>query len=237
MADATTDVYDITIIGAGPTGLFGAFYAGLRELKVKIIDALPQMGGQLIALYPEKQIFDTPGFFAIRSKELVDHLEKHTDPLEAMLGLHPLDHLQFLQNNLEQFRRAQRLEKAVLSLYFRKNTPFAAAGDYEVWKSLFAECDRERLSAEGKPFPYERVTAYRGSVTDNPKGLSWTVSREEAAWFLSRWQDKSLGGGTVFALDITRQDILVYIEDGKRQEVILKPEVAEMAQPRAIEQL
>ena len=74
MPDATTDVFDITIIGAGPTGLFGAFYAGLRELKVKIIDALPQMGGQLIALYPEKQIFDTPGFFAIRSKELVDNL-------------------------------------------------------------------------------------------------------------------------------------------------------------------
>ena len=170
-------------------------------------------------------------------KELVDHLEKHTDPLEAMLGLHPLDHLQFLQNNLEQFRQAQRLEKAVLSLYFRKNTPFAAAGDYEVWKSLFAGCDRERLSAEGKPFPYERVTAYRGSVTDNPKGLSWTVSREEAAWFLSRWQDKSLGGGTVFALDITRQDILVYIEDGKKREVILKPEIAEAAQPRVIEQL
>src|SRR3972149_4133504 len=79
MPDATTDVYDITIIGAGPTGLFGAFYAGLRELKVKIIDALPQMGGQLIALYPEKQIFDTPGFFAIRSKELVDHLAKQAN--------------------------------------------------------------------------------------------------------------------------------------------------------------
>jgi thioredoxin reductase (NADPH) len=83
----TTNVFDITIIGAGPTGLFGAFYAGLRELKVKIIDALPQMGGQLIALYPEKQIFDAPGFFSIRSKELVDHLAKQATQWKPALAL------------------------------------------------------------------------------------------------------------------------------------------------------
>lgn len=68
------EVFDITIIGAGPTGLFGAFYAGLREMKVKVIDALPQPGGQLITLYPEKMIYDTPGFPAILSKELVNNL-------------------------------------------------------------------------------------------------------------------------------------------------------------------
>lgn len=65
------EIFDITFIGAGPTGLFGAFYAGLREMSVKVIDALPQAGGQLIALYPEKYIYDTPGFPAIVSKELV----------------------------------------------------------------------------------------------------------------------------------------------------------------------
>lgn len=173
----------------------------------------------------------------VKIKELVDHLEKHTDPLEAMQGLHPLDHLQFLQNNLQQFRAAQRLEQAVLLLYSRKNTPFAAAGDYEVWKSLLTACDPERLASQGAVFPHERVTAYRGSVTGNPKGLSWTVSREEAAWFLTRWQDKAQGGGTIYALEINRQDILIYIEDGKRREVILKPELAETAQPRVIEQL
>ena len=53
-SDSRDDIYDITIIGAGPTGLFGAFYAGMRELRTKIIDALPEPGGQLIALYPEK---------------------------------------------------------------------------------------------------------------------------------------------------------------------------------------
>lgn len=47
-------VYDITVIGGGPVGLFTAFYAGMRELSVNIIESLPQLGGQLAALYPEK---------------------------------------------------------------------------------------------------------------------------------------------------------------------------------------
>jgi ferredoxin/flavodoxin---NADP+ reductase len=67
-------LFDIIFVGAGPTGLFGAFYAGLRELSVKVIDALPQAGGQLITLYPEKLIYDTPGFGAIRAKDLVKNL-------------------------------------------------------------------------------------------------------------------------------------------------------------------
>ena len=67
-------LFDITFVGAGPTGLFGAFYAGLRELSVKVIDALPQAGGQLITLYPEKLIYDTPGFHEIRAKNLVENL-------------------------------------------------------------------------------------------------------------------------------------------------------------------
>ncbi len=68
------DIYDITIIGAGPTGLFGAFYAGMRELRTKIIDALEEPGGQLAALYPEKIIYDAPGFPQIVAKDLVTNL-------------------------------------------------------------------------------------------------------------------------------------------------------------------
>jgi thioredoxin reductase (NADPH) len=67
-------VFDLTIIGAGPTGLFGAFYAGMRELSCKLIDALPQPGGQITALYPEKKIYDTPGFVSIVGKDLVENL-------------------------------------------------------------------------------------------------------------------------------------------------------------------
>ncbi|SDH62811.1 thioredoxin reductase (NADPH) [Alteribacillus persepolensis] len=74
------DVYDITIIGGGPTGLFTAFYGGMRQAKVKIIESMPQLGGQLSALYPEKYIYDVAGFPKVRAQELVDNLveQMHT---------------------------------------------------------------------------------------------------------------------------------------------------------------
>ena len=68
------EIFDVTIIGAGPSGLFGAFYGGLREMKVKIIDALEDVGGQLTALYPEKFIYDVPGYPKVLSIDLVKQL-------------------------------------------------------------------------------------------------------------------------------------------------------------------
>lgn len=65
-----TELYDITIIGGGPVGLFGAFYAGLRGMRTKIIDSLPELGGQLTALYPEKYVYDVPGFPEVFAKDL-----------------------------------------------------------------------------------------------------------------------------------------------------------------------
>jgi len=65
---------DILIIGAGPTGLFTVFEAGLLKLKCHIIDALPQPGGQLAELYPKKPIFDIPGYPSVLAGELVDNL-------------------------------------------------------------------------------------------------------------------------------------------------------------------
>lgn len=64
-------IFDCTIIGGGPTGLFAAFYAGMREMSVKIVDSLAELGGQVTALYPEKYIFDVAGFPQIFGKDLV----------------------------------------------------------------------------------------------------------------------------------------------------------------------
>jgi len=68
----STDLFDITIIGGGPSGLYAAFYAGLRDAKTKIIDSLPQLGGQLAALYPEKYVYDIPGFPRVLAREFVE---------------------------------------------------------------------------------------------------------------------------------------------------------------------
>jgi thioredoxin reductase (NADPH) len=65
---------DILIIGAGPTGLFAVFEAGLLKLKCHIIDALPQVGGQLAELYPKKPIFDIPGYPEVLAGDLVNNL-------------------------------------------------------------------------------------------------------------------------------------------------------------------
>jgi thioredoxin reductase (NADPH) len=67
-------VVDIAIIGGGPVGLFGAFYAGLRGMSIKILDSLALLGGQLTTLYPEKDIFDVAGFPQILAKDLAKNL-------------------------------------------------------------------------------------------------------------------------------------------------------------------
>lgn len=65
---------DLLIVGAGPVGLFGAFYAGVRTLSTIIVDSLEEPGGQITAMYPEKAIIDVAGFPSIKGRELVDSL-------------------------------------------------------------------------------------------------------------------------------------------------------------------
>lgn len=65
---------DLLIVGAGPAGLFGAYYAGFRGMSVTLVDSLPELGGQVSALYPEKSILDVAGFPDILGRELVQQL-------------------------------------------------------------------------------------------------------------------------------------------------------------------
>lgn len=65
---------DLIVVGAGPTGLYAAYYAGFRTLRTVIVDSLPEVGGQITALFPEKPIYDVAGFPAVRGRDLVDAL-------------------------------------------------------------------------------------------------------------------------------------------------------------------
>lgn len=69
------DIFDITIIGGGPVGMFAAFYAGMRNAKTKIIETLPVLGGQVSLLYPDKIIYDVGGYAGVTGKELVKELQ------------------------------------------------------------------------------------------------------------------------------------------------------------------
>ncbi len=62
---------DLLIVGAGPVGLYGAYYAGVRGLSVAVVDSLSEVGGQVTAMYPEKQIYDVAGFPAVSGRDLV----------------------------------------------------------------------------------------------------------------------------------------------------------------------
>jgi ferredoxin/flavodoxin---NADP+ reductase len=76
MSETAGEIRDITVVGAGPVGLSAAFWAGMREASSRIVDSLPQIGGQLTALYPEKWIFDVPGHPKILAKDLVESLRR-----------------------------------------------------------------------------------------------------------------------------------------------------------------
>ena len=95
---------DITIIGGGPTGLFAAFYAGMRAATVRIIDSLPELGGQLMALYPEKYIYDVGGFPRITGKELARSLIEQGTQFDPEIHLE--EQVQRLETDDEGFNVA-----------------------------------------------------------------------------------------------------------------------------------
>lgn len=78
---------DICIIGAGPVGLFAVFEAGLLKMRCHLIDALPQIGGQLSEIYPHKPIYDIPGYPTVNAQELVDNQLKQIEPFHPTFTL------------------------------------------------------------------------------------------------------------------------------------------------------
>ncbi len=69
-----SEMYDVTIVGAGPVGLYATYYAGLRDCRTKLIETYPQVGGRLISMYPEKEIFDVAGHTRILARDLIAQL-------------------------------------------------------------------------------------------------------------------------------------------------------------------
>ncbi len=78
---------DVTIVGAGPVGLFAVFECGMLKMRCHVVDALPAIGGQCSTLYPEKPIYDIPGHPAITGQELVDNLERQIAPFQPTFHL------------------------------------------------------------------------------------------------------------------------------------------------------
>ena len=78
---------DVVIVGAGPCGLFQVFELGLLDMRAHVIDALPIIGGQCAELYPDKPIYDIPGFPTVGALELVENLLKQIKPFSPTFHL------------------------------------------------------------------------------------------------------------------------------------------------------
>lgn len=141
MTQISAEPVDLAIIGAGPTGLFAAFYAGLRQMSVKLLDSLEILGGQLTTLYPEKYIYDVAGFPKVLSKDLSRGLEEQAvqyDTTAVCLGEQVQDVIFDDATRLYSVRtqKGTHLARAVLlaagvGAFQPKTLPLANAKEYE----------------------------------------------------------------------------------------------------------
>ncbi|HEV8496668.1 MAG TPA: NAD(P)/FAD-dependent oxidoreductase [Gemmatimonadaceae bacterium] len=128
------EIKDITIIGGGPTGIFALFYAGMRRATAQIVDALPELGGQLTALYPEKYIFDVAGFPKVLAKDLVrslaDQVKQFNQPIhltQRVTGLEEEDGHFVLVTETDRFPSKSLVIAAGIGAFSPRRLPQACA--------------------------------------------------------------------------------------------------------------
>ncbi|WP_206831002.1 NAD(P)/FAD-dependent oxidoreductase [Alicyclobacillus fructus] len=172
------NVTDMLIIGGGPTGLFAAFYAGLRNCSCKIIDSLPQLGGQLAMLYPEKYIYDVAGFPKIRARELVDQL------IEQAMTFKPGVHLN------ESVERLVRREDGLFELHTNQSVHVGKAVIICAGIGAFTPRPLPAESAkhfEGRGVAYyiDKIDQYRGKrvlvIGGGDTAVDYALMLEEVA--------------------------------------------------------
>ena len=152
---------DVAIIGAGPIGLFAVFELGLLDIKAHLIDILPKAGGQCAELYPEKPIYDIPGFPVINGQELVDNLMKQIEPFG------PKFHLDEMVEGMEVLGTPERP-------LFRISTDNEKAIEA---KSVFIAAGGGSFQPKRPPIPGSTPTKTKASSIPCAK---WTISREDA---------------------------------------------------------
>ncbi|MCU0635628.1 MAG: NAD(P)/FAD-dependent oxidoreductase [Gemmatimonadaceae bacterium] len=133
----THEIRDLTIIGGGPTGLFAQFYAGMRGATAQIVDALPELGGQLTALYPEKFIFDVAGFPRVLAKDLVrslrDQAAQFGQPVhlqQRVIGLEEVDGHYVLVTETDRFPTRAIIVAAGIGAFRARRLPQTFAEEW-----------------------------------------------------------------------------------------------------------
>src|SRR3954462_7499257 len=172
------DIYDITIIGAGPTGLFAAFYAGMRQARTQVIDSLEEPGGALTAIYPEKYIYDVAGFPKVLARDFVEqaYLQSQRDSPTMRLN-EEVTNLERLPDGTIKLTTSQdeRYSKAVIVC--------AGVGAFEP-KRIDAPGERD-LEGRGVHYFAKRVEDFRDKdvviVGGGDSAVDWAVTLEPIA--------------------------------------------------------
>ena len=172
------DVFDITIIGAGPTGLFAAFYAGLRGARTQILDALEEAGGALTAIYPEKYIYDVIGYPKVLAKDFVEQCLLQAQRSDPTIRLK------------EEVLELERLEDGLIRLETTKGERFSKAvivcagvGAFEPTRLEVAGV--QNLEGHGVHYFAKRVEDFRDKdvviVGGGDSAVDWAVTLEPIA--------------------------------------------------------
>lgn len=169
---------DVTIIGGGPCGLFASFYAGLRGMSVRIIDSLPELGGQLTALYPEKYVFDMPGFPKVLAKDLAKAL------IEQGLQFEPEVVLEDTATSIEKTEEGWLLKTARGESYPTRTVIISAgAGAFQPTKIGVPR--EEELFGNGIHYGVKDKSVFAGKkvaiVGGGDSAFDWALNLEEIA--------------------------------------------------------
>jgi thioredoxin reductase (NADPH) len=168
---------DVVIIGAGPVGLFAVFELGLLDIKAHLIDILPKIGGQCAELYPEKPIYDIPGFPVITGQGIVDNLMKQIEPF------HPTFHLGEMVESLEVLGTPEaprfKLTTDAGAAFLAKSVVVAAGGGSFLPKKPPIE-NIDAYEGEGVFYAVRKMETFRGKrvliVGGGDSALDWTVN-------------------------------------------------------------
>jgi thioredoxin reductase (NADPH) len=167
------EVFDVTIIGGGPTGLFAAYYAGFRGLRVKIVDSQPDLGGQVTALYPDKYIYDVAGFPKILGKDLVNGLVEQAAQYQPAVELN------------EEIRSCEPQPDGVIHLrgtnvVHQTRVALITAGIGAFSPKTYGRPEFDRYAGNGLAYAVRRKEDYRGKsvlvVGGGDSALDWALN-------------------------------------------------------------
>jgi len=222
-------VFDLIIVGAGPTGLFASFYAGIRGMRFKIIDSLDQVGGQVSALYPRKDIFDVPAFNRVSGNDFIKGLQdqiKRFNPEyhlgQRIVGLHRREDDVF---ELTTGEGTKHFSKTVLLAL--------GMGSFQPKKHPNAEL--EAFEGKGLQYGIQSLDPFKGKrvliVGGGDSALDWALMLEplcEKVTLIHRRDAFRAHESTVHKLKESKVDVKLWYEletvrgNGRVEEAVLK---------------